>query len=172
MTWLLLALAVVLAAGLGFGWALLSDSRKQQRDYRQVVPGVGPEAPAAWVGGHTPEAKLHRRIRDAVKSAHAQPGVVHTHLAGLDTAAIALDERLIGAAALPPAYRAAAVAEFEPLVARLEQSVASLVGSPAALGEAFEESMATVRAELDALAEARAEVERIDRQAPPPAPDA
>lgn len=169
MIWVLLIVAVVVAAVVGFGWALLGDSRKQVRDYRQVVPGIGPIAPQEWVGGHSPEAKLHRRIRDAVKAAHAQPGVVHTHLAGLDAAAVALDERLIGAAALPASHRAAAVAQFEPLVAQLEASVASLVTGHVAgsLGTAFEESMATVRAELDALAQARDEVERIDRGDPP-----
>ena len=165
MTWVLVTLAIVVVAGVGFGWALLGDSRKQVRDYQQVVPGVGPKAPQEWVGGHAPEAKLHRRIRDAVKAAHAQPGVAHTSLAGLDAAAVALDERLIGAAALPASHRAAAVAEFEPLVARLEGSVASLATGAVAgsLGTAFDESMATVRSELDALAQARAEVERIER---------
>ena len=166
MVWVLVAIAVVVVGGaLLFGRALLSDSRKQLDDYRRVVPGVGPEAPAAWAGAHAPEAKLHRRLRDAVKAAHAQPGVSPTDLAGLDHAAVALDQRLIGAAALTATHRTAAVAELEPLVTRFEDAVAGLAraAAPEALGTAFEESLATIEAQLAALAEARAEVERIDR---------
>lgn len=171
MVWLLVAIAVVVIGGaLLFGRALLSDSRKQQDDYRHVVPGAGRPAPAEWAGAHSPEAKLHRRLRDAVKAAHSQPNVAPGDLAGLDHAAVALDERLIGAAALPAPQRAEAVAEVEPLVARFEQAVAGLARAtaPDALLSSFEESLATIEAQLSAIAEARAEVERIDRGTPPP----
>lgn len=168
MIWVILAIAVVVVIGgaVALGAGLLRDSRKQQRDYLQVVPGVGPQAPANWFGSHDPEAKLHRRIRDAVKAAHAQPGAPVSGLAALDNAAVALDSRLIGAAALPADHRPAAVAELAPLVQRFEDSVAELArtSAPDALGAAFDQSMHTIRAELDALAAARAEVERIDRR--------
>lgn len=173
MLWVILAIAAVVVIGgaLVFGRALLSDSRKQQREYRHVVPGVGPEAPANWFGSHAAEAKLHRRLRDAVKAAHAQAGAPITGLATLDQAAVALDQRLIGAAALPDRHRAAAVAELEPLVARFEDSVADLArnSAPHALGSAFDDSMASIQTELDALAQAREEVDRLDRENPPPA---
>lgn len=172
MIWVILIVAAVAVLGGAFalGAGLLSDSRKQQREYRHVVPGVGPEAPADWFGGHAPEAKLHRRIREAVKAAHAQPGAPVSGLAALDNAAVALDSRLIGAAALPPSHRAAAVAELAPLVQRFEDNVAEFArgAAPDALGIAFDHSMDTIRAELDALAAARAEVERMDRHTPPP----
>lgn len=168
MIWVILAIAAVVVIGgaVALGAGLLRDSRKQQRDYLQVVPGVGPHAPANWFGSHDPEAKLHRRIRDAVKAAHAQPGAPISGLAALDNAAVALDSRLIGAAALPASHRPAAVAELAPLVQRFEDSVAELArtSAPDALGAAFDQSMQTIRAELDALAAARAEVERIDRR--------
>lgn len=173
MLWVILALAVVVVVGgvVVFGRALLSDSRTQQREYRQVVPGVGPEAPANWFGSHAPEAKLHRRLRDAVKSAHAQADAPISGLATLDAAAISLDQRLIGAATLPDRHRAAVVAELEPLVARFEDSVAELArhSAPQALGGAFDDSMASIQTELEALAQAREEIDRIDRDAPPPA---
>lgn len=167
MLWVILVIiaVVVIGGGVALASGLLSDSRKQLDDYSRVVPGVGPEAPAAWAGAHSPEAKLHRRLRDAVKAAHAQPSVSVTDLAGLDHAAAALDERLIGAAALPTSHRDAAIAEIEPLVARFEDAVAGLAraAAPEALGVAFEQSMAAIEAQLAAIAEARAEVERIDR---------
>lgn len=170
MLWLLLAIAaiVVIGGALALGAGLLGDSRKQQREYRQVVPGVGPEAPAEWFGSHAPEAKLHRRIRDAVRAAHAQPGAPVSGLATLDHAAVALDQRLIAAALLPERHRAAAIAELAPLVDRFEDGVAGLAAAaPDALGVALDDSLADIQAELDALAQARAEVERIDRQEPP-----
>lgn len=167
MIWVLVAVAAIVVIGgtVVLGGSLLSDSRKQQREYRQVVPGVGPEAPAEWAGAHSLEAKLHRRIRDAVKAAHAQPNAPVSGLAALDNAAVALDSRLIGAAALPVTHRAAAIAELAPLVERFEDRVAEFARSaaPDALGAAFDQSMQQIRAELDALAEARAEVERIDQ---------
>ncbi len=172
MLWVLLIIAAVVVVGgaLALGAGLLSDSRKQQREYRQVVPGIGPHAPANWFGSHTPEAKLHRRLRDAVKAAHAQPGAPASALAALDQAAVALDQRLIGAAALPERTRATAVAELAPLVERFEDRVTTFASAaaPDALGESFDASMAAIQAELDALAAARSEVERIDGgQAPP-----
>lgn len=171
MVWVVLAIVAIVVVGgaAALAAALLSDSRKQQRQYRQVVPGIGPTAPANWFGSHSPEAKLHRRIRDAVAAAHAQPDAPVSGLAALDQAAVALDQRLIGAAALPERTRASAVAELAPLVERFEDSVTTLAraAAPDALGAAFDASMATIQTELDALAAARSEVERIDGTGPP-----
>jgi hypothetical protein len=171
MIWVILGIAalVVVAAGAALVGGLLRPSHRHLDDYRQVVPGLGPAAPREWAGAHSPEAKLHRRIRDAVKSAHAQPGAAASALAQLDQAAVALDQRLIGAAAVPERHRAAAVAEIAPLVDRFEDGVAVIATgtASAALDTAFDQSMAAIQTELDALALARAEVERIDGQAPP-----
>ncbi|HWL43444.1 MAG TPA: hypothetical protein VNQ73_10910 [Ilumatobacter sp.] len=171
MLWTILVIAAVVVIGgaVALGTGLLSDSRKQQREYLQAVPGVGPKAPANWFGSHAPEAKLHRRLCDAVTAAHAQPDTPVSGLAALDNAAVMLDQRLIGAAALPAGHREQAIEELAPLVQRFEDSVATFARSaaPDPLGTGFDASMATIQAELDALAQARAEVERIDGQNPP-----
>jgi hypothetical protein len=170
MLWVILALVAlaVVAAGAAYVVALARSSRQHVDDYRQVVPGIGPTAPREWAGAHSPEAKLHRRLRDAVKAAHAQAGASVGALGQLDQAAVALDQRLIGAAALPGRHRAGAIAEVAPLVDRFEDSVAGLARtSPDALSASFDSSMSAIQRELDALAQARAEVERIDGQSPP-----
>jgi hypothetical protein len=170
MVWVILALVAlaVVAAGGAYVVALARSSRRHVDDYRHVVPGIGPAAPQEWAGAHSPEAKLHRRIRDAVKAAHAQSGASAGALAQLDQAAVALDQRLIGAAALPDRHRPGAIAEVAPLVDRFEDGVAELAhASPDALSASFDSSMSAIQHELDALAQARAEVERIDGQSPP-----
>ncbi len=40
--------------------------QEEVRAQGQIVPGAASTAPASWAGAHTPEAKLHRRLGDAV----------------------------------------------------------------------------------------------------------
>jgi hypothetical protein len=170
MFWVILTIIAVAAVvgTVAFASRLLRSTRRHLHDYRQVVPGIGPVTRQEWAGAHSPEAKLHRRIRDAVKAAHAQSGASASALAQLDQAAVALDQRLIDAAALPDRHRAGAIAGIAPLVDRFEDGVAGLAHtSPDALSASFDASMAAIQHELDALAQARAEVERIDGHAPP-----
>ncbi len=46
-------------------------------DANEVVPGVPTSAPKAWAGAHTPEARLHRRLRDAVMASRPTPRSTH-----------------------------------------------------------------------------------------------
>ncbi len=168
IVWILLLL--VLAVIGGFAIALGMMSRRDFKKQNQVVPGVESAAPAAWAGSHTPEARLHRRLRDAVTAAHTAADVsdapLDAAIARIDAEAMALDERLVAAAALPSAHRNEAVGRLEPLVASLEGTVVALVervsttGGPA---ELTEKTLDDTDIALEALARAREEIEQIDR---------
>ncbi len=167
-----LLLVVAVVAVVAFGVALTVRSRREFAEQNEVVPGVESAAPASWAGAHTPEAKLHRRLKAAVEGARANPRLVELGLADrtrqIETDALAIDDRLVAAAALPERHRVDAVAAFEPAVAALEDAVAALVQS-VGVGdskELLERAVSDADIRLQALAEARAEVERIDRQAP------
>jgi hypothetical protein len=168
IVWVLLIL--VLAVIGGFAIALAVTSRRDFRKQNQVVPGVDSKAPASWAGSHTPEARLHRRLRDAVAAARTAADVSGVPLDAattrIDAEATALDDRLVAAAALPAAHRDEALGRLEPLVASLEDTVAALVervsitDGPA---ELTEKTLDDTDIALEALARAREEVERIER---------
>jgi hypothetical protein len=146
-------------------------SRAAFERQNEVVPGTPSTAPAAWAGAHTPEAKLHRRLSAAVVSARAQAAVPGSGFGDVQQAvergALEIDERLIAAAALPGQHRDAAIAAIEPSVVALENAVSG-VGSAAAPGVAgsapaeIDAAVVEVRDRLDAIAEARAELDQLD----------
>ena len=164
----LLALTVV--AVIGFGIALALRSKQEFTEQNQVVPGRKSPAPASWAGAHSREAKLHRRLGDAVRGAHENPRFVELGLAAqmhaIDAEALAIDERLVAAAALPASHRDAAIDALEGHVERLEATIAEVVTSVTVADskEQLEQAVSAADLKLQALAEARAEVERIDRQ--------
>lgn len=164
-----IALLAALVAVVGFGVALTVRSRREFSDANEIVPGVPSSAPASWAGSHSPEARLHRRLRDAVRSARANPKLAELGLADatrqIEADALAIDDRLVAAAGLPDRHRADAVAAFEKPVAALEDAAAALVQSVTVADskELLEQHVSDADIKLHALAEARAEVERLDR---------
>lgn len=164
-------LIAALVAIVGFGVALTVRSKRDYDESNQVVPGVPTSAPSSWAGTHSPEAKLHRRLGEAVRAARNNPRLVELGLAEqtkrIETEALAIDERLVAAAGLPESHRADAVAEFEPRVAALEDAVAALVKSTT-VGQSkqlLEQVVSEADIKLQALAQARAEIDQIDDDA-------
>lgn len=156
----LLVLIVVLVAAVA--WAVAARRVGEgQRAANQVVPGTATAAPAAWAGAHTPEARLHRRLRDAVAAAAVTAGgdAIGTFdvRATLEQQALALDQRLVAAAALPETTRSAAVAQVAVAVESLEAAVAALVASLATGSDTAAQDEVAER--LRALEAARAELE-------------
>ena len=178
-------LLATVGAVVAFGVLLAARSKQEFREQNQVVPGRPSPAPASWAGAHSREAKLHRRLGDAVKGARANPRFVELGLApqmaAIDAEALAIDERLVAAAALPAAHRDAAIDPLEAHVVDLEAAIADLVRSVSVADSKvqLEAAVSAADIKLQALAEARAEVEQIDQQAlgdplpselPPPEP--
>ncbi len=178
-------LLATVGAVIGFAVALAARSKQEFAEQNQVVPGRVSPAPASWAGSHSREAKLHRRLGEAVTGAHTNPRFVDLGLApqmaAIDAEALAIDERLVAAAALPAAHRSAAIDPLEQHVVDLEGAIAELVTSVSVADSKaqLEAAVSAADVKLRALAEARAEVEQIDQQAsgqlaptdlPPPEP--
>lgn len=168
------ALAVVLAAALVAVAAvavLALEIRRRQRRANQVVPGVDGPAPASWAGAHTPEARLHRRLRDAMAALRAVPGVDAATPGGraeLDRYALALDERLVAVAAVPETVRAPALGRVTADIEALESAVGALTTQVASGGAEAGDAVRSLSQWMAQLDEARAELDALESGALPP----
>ncbi|MEM9747698.1 MAG: hypothetical protein AAF945_13460 [Actinomycetota bacterium] len=166
-----LLLAAVVIGVVGFGVALALRSRREFAEQNEVVPGTPSSAPASWAGAHSREAKLHRRLGAAVRSARAHPRVeelgLASQLAAIDAQAISLDEQLVAGAALTEPHRTAAIDRVEEQTAALEATIGELVAGLAesAPRSQLDAAIANADERLAALAAARDEVEELDRRA-------
>ena len=127
-----LALFVV-AAVVAASAVVRTNKRKFAAD-NQVVAGQATTAPAEWAGAHTPEARLHRRLRDAVEALRANPAMEDAFMmdarVALEQQALTVDERLVAVAALPERLRAQPLMSVSDAVDAVEAAVASLVAGP------------------------------------------
>lgn len=135
---LLLVLSAVAAAA-----TVVRTNKRRFAQANVVVPGTATTAPAAWAGAHTPEARLHRRLRDAVAAVRANPAMEDAFMVdarvSIEQQALAVDERLIAVAALPERVRAEPLAGVAAAVDALEAAVASMAGGRGALEGAMAE---------------------------------
>jgi hypothetical protein len=130
---LLVLVVIVVLAATAFGIALVRSSRRQlTRDTDLPFPS---RAPDRWAVSHEPEAKLHRRLRDAVRVLDGNRGMLGA--AALDEqvqitiAAQDLDDQLVSMAPLADEAKAEALAGLDAQVADLERRVAAVVLPPA-----------------------------------------
>ncbi|GAA1082760.1 hypothetical protein [Tsukamurella spumae] len=123
----LVVLAVVVATG--FAIALVRNSRRQQR--AEAAMPFPSRAPLSWSGSHVPEARLHRRIRRALRAFDQPVGALSA--AQLDAqvtltvSAQEIDDRLVTIAALPEAEKASALEAVTADVSDLERRIADTV---------------------------------------------
>jgi hypothetical protein len=147
---LLFVVAAVLAAAV-----VVRSGKRKYAEANEVVPGRATQAPAEWAGAHTPEARMHRRLRDAVEALRANPAMEDSWMldarVSLEEQAVAVDERLIAAAALPERVRAEPLAALTAAVDAVEAAVAALVSAPAGGRAGVDQAMADVRAQVDSL---------------------
>lgn len=154
---------VVVVLGLAAGATTLAVSARRDRTHRlTLVPGVAPRVPVSWAGSHDPEARAHRRLVDATRSLRTT-GVPPPQRERLETEALRIEAALVAAAATPGSGRGAAVTSAVALVERFETAVAEVVAGSLGRPETFDAVVGDVAAALRAIEEARAEVERIDR---------
>ncbi len=167
MTFIVGALAVVVAAVVIGAIALARTSKKKFEDDNVIVAGQDTGAPAAWAGAHSPEARLHRRIRDAVRALQANAdldGQLTEARVRLEGEAVAIDRRLVAAAALPESVRAEPMERVTAAVVALEQAAADAVLAADLTDESvIGETTQAINDRLTALAEARA---ALDEEAP------
>ncbi|BDH57812.1 hypothetical protein [Tsukamurella sp. PLM1] len=133
MSWVILVLLglVVLAVlvATGFAIALVRNSRRQQQ--AEAAMPFPSRAPLSWSGSHVPEARLHRRIRTALRSLDQPAGALSA--AQLDAqvtltvTAQEIDDRLVTIAALPETEKGPALQAATADVADLERRIADTV---------------------------------------------
>jgi hypothetical protein len=159
---IVVALIVTLVLIVGVTAAVvLVVQRKQQRALtrdNQVIPGRLTRAPRSWAVSHDPEARLHRRLRDAMAALEAvsamDTGSTIALRADLEQTAIQLDDQLVAAAQLTPPQKA----ELLQAITTTVESVEGAVGRYAAAAttpdtSALEVDVATVQNQLDVTKE-------------------
>lgn len=168
----LLLLAVVLVVG---GVAALAIRSKSAYDRsNELLPGVPTNAPSSWAGSHDPEARLHRRLRDALAALRANQDFDHDGTmidlrVDLEQQAVALDDQLIATAALPKNLRSEPLARLTAAVESIERAVADLATSSVAETEArLNRALEDVRTRTGLVAQARAALDDLDRTDPLP----
>ena len=131
---LVFVLLMVGAAVVAAAYVIARAGKREFAEANEVVPGVSSRAPAEWAGAHNPEARLHRRLRDAVAALRANPAMEDAFVlearVALEQHALAVDERLIAVAALPKGVRTQPLASVASAVDAVEAAVASMVAGP------------------------------------------
>jgi hypothetical protein len=178
VTVLLTILAVIVAcwviAALGSVWFLARRNR--------VAPRARTGAPLHWLAAPSRAASAHRRLRRSIAGARAAlaaipadapvRGDVASCLATLERQAVDLDHRLVVAAQCPAGTRWKLVNELEPQVREVERigsqlAQVAVVASPRLGGAA--PGMEALSARLQALEDARAELDAMEREPSMPA---
>lgn len=159
MTTVVIVLVLVAVSAVVAAAAVVRTNRRKYAEANAVVPGVATRAPAAWAGAHTREARLHRRLRDAVAGMRANPVMEDAWMletrVSLEQKALAIDDRLVAAAALPERVRADALEGVMVAVEALDAAVACLVAGASEGAErlALEQAMDEVAARVERLAQ-------------------
>jgi hypothetical protein len=153
----LVLLAALVIAGLG--WVVVRQRRRYGAANR-LLPDVPSRAPAEWAGAHSPEARLHRRLRDALAAlrrvAAVEDGSLLQLRVDIEQEALAADDRLIAAAALPQRLRAEPFTQLEHAVTAIEDAVGTYASAATqGGGSALRSSVESVRSHLAVLARIR-----------------
>ncbi|MGI8758944.1 MAG: hypothetical protein ACR2K0_06515 [Acidimicrobiales bacterium] len=160
----LLVVLAILVVLVGWGATVAISGKRRFARAGKIVPGVASNAPASWAGAHSREARLHRRLRDAVAAASANAALDTGGLAdarvAIEVQALAIDDVLVVTSALAQPARGESLAKAEPAVEALEAVVAALVATTVAgtLAE-VDRGLAEVGERVALLAAARAELE-------------
>lgn len=145
---------------------LAMRNAREFSDANEVIPGIPTSAPKAWAGAHSPEARLHRRLRDAMTALRANAMLDDPALAPvrdlLQQEALAVDARLVAVAALPARVRQGPMQQVSVAVEAIEETVADVVAMRGPAGTELTTGLEAVQARLGFVAEARRELEALD----------
>jgi len=162
-----LVLLLVVAAVAGGAGLIAARNKAAYARSNELIPGVATNAPASWAGSHDPEARLHRRLRDALAALRANQafddsGSMLDLRVELEQQAQTLDQQLISTAALPANLRAEPLARLTAAVVSIEQAVTDLATSSVAETEArLSRALDDVRARTGLVAQARAALDDL-----------
>lgn len=172
MSSILLAFLLAVVVGFGILAALLVlGSGRVKRHFRKaqrVVPGVESAAPLDWVGAHTPEATLHRRLGKAtagLRAATENDPAASANVAAVEREALKIEERLVAVSHLAERLKTPALADLEAAVEQIEDVSGQLIHRSAGLaGGDIDAQLAELAERLDLLDAARAELDEDDRK--------
>lgn len=159
MTTILIGLLIVVVGTVAY---LALRNAQDFSDANEVIPGTPTRAPKAWAGAHSPEARLHRRLRDSMTALRAnrsldEPALIEVRDA-LEREALAIDDQLVAAAALPARVRDEPMAQVATAVESVEAAVAEVVLLRGPERSASADAIEQVRTRLALVEEARAEL--------------
>jgi pyridoxine 5'-phosphate synthase PdxJ len=155
-----LVLALVVIAGLVVAVVAIVHHNQQRAVTRdnQLIQGYPTRAPRSWAVSHEPEARLHRRLRDAMTALHAanamDSGSTVSLRAELEQTSIQLDDQLVAVSYLAPAQKG----ELLQSITTTVESIEAAVGRYAAAAtmpntSALEADVASVQRHLDVTKE-------------------
>ena len=125
-TLVIIAVLLVIVGAVAVAAALIlmlrKSSRTQLQQSAQLYPGKMIEAPDGWALGHSPEARLYRRIRDAVTPLHNATGTDISLIDGRVQIELTVDDVAQRLVTLSTVDRAVA----QPVLDRAEWWVAAL----------------------------------------------
>lgn len=165
MEWIVTILLFVVLVVVGAVAFAAYRGARSFADANEVIPGIPTDAPSSWAGAHSTEARLHRRLRDAMTALRANRSLDQADLIGvreaLEQEALAVDDRLVAAAALPKSVRDAPLQRVTEAVEAIEATVGEIVSLRGPGTGATEQALADVRTRLALVAEARSELELL-----------
>src|ERR1700712_913195 len=141
-----------------------SQKRALTRD-NQLIRGRPTLAPPSWAVSHEPEARLHRRLRDAMAALHGadslDTGSTIVLRADLEQTTIDLDNHLVAVSQLSSVHKNELLQSITVTVECIEGAVARYAtASTAPDTAALEADLATVQRQLDVTSE-------LQRRLPP-----
>ncbi len=153
-------LTLTVLVGLAVAIVAVVHHRQQRAltDANQLIPGRPTRAPRAWAVSHDPEARLHRRLRDAMTALHAvnavDTGTTIVLRSDLEQTALDLDDHLVAVAQLAPAPREELLATITATVESIEAAVARYAAATTMPdATTLEADVATVQRHLDVTRE-------------------
>lgn len=159
MTTIIIGLLIVVIGIIAY---LALRNAQDFSDANEVIPGVATRAPKEWAGAHSPEARLHRRLRDSMTALRAnraldEPALVEVREA-LEREALAIDDQLVAVAALPARVKDEPLAQVATAVDSVEVAVGEMVLLRGPERAATQAAIDQVRTRLALVEEARAEL--------------
>ncbi|MQY31474.1 hypothetical protein [Nocardia aurantia] len=157
---ILLALVVIVGGVIAVLAVVTAGQRRSMAEENEVIPGTPTRAPTAWARSHDVEAKLHRRLRDAMTALHAvaayDTAASLSMRSGLEQSALAVDHHLVAVAALPRPHRERQLPEVTLAVETIEAGVADYTTATTKPDlSALEADLTAVQSRLDAVTQIR-----------------
>ena len=150
--------ALIVIAGLTVATVAIVLHQQHALDRaNRVVPERLTRAPRSWARSHDPEARLHRRLRDAITALRTvnsvDTGTSMVLRADLEQTALDTDDQLVVASKLPPAHKAELLKVITTTVESIEAGVSHYATAATTPNiAALEADLAAMRRQIDAAA--------------------